>query len=163
MQRPAGPDQEDPAWPGLLLQAAICQSRLGRVCVFRPGQAGIPLAQAGLVLSGSGFTPSGAFPSSSIDSIVMCQSWDTLWLRLAHPPSLYAGLGISLGSDQHTPYLLVSLILRRRIRLMTWRSRRHTLEDEDQECQGQTAMGQAHDHDAVHSTKDGTVLMQSIG
>jgi hypothetical protein len=36
-----------------------------------------------------------------------------------------------------------------------------TLEDEDQGRQGQTAMGQAHDHDAVHSTKDGTVLMQA--
>jgi hypothetical protein len=44
---------------------------------------------------------------------------------------------------------------------MTWRSRRHTLEDEDQVLQGQTSMGQAHDHDAVHSTEDGTVLMQA--
>jgi hypothetical protein len=48
-----------------------------------------------------------------------------------------------------------------RIRLVTWRSRRHTLEDEDQGHQGQTAMGQAHDHDAVHSTKDSTMLMQA--
>jgi hypothetical protein len=46
---------------------------------------------------------------------------------------------------------------------MTWRSRRHMLDDEDQGRQGQTAMGQAHDHDAVHSTKDGTVLMQATG
>jgi hypothetical protein len=42
---------------------------------------------------------------------------------------------------------------------MTWRFRRHTLEDEDQGHQGQTSMRQAHDHDAVHSTEDGTVLM----
>jgi hypothetical protein len=42
---------------------------------------------------------------------------------------------------------------------MTWRSTRQTLEDEDQVLQGQTAMGQAHDHDAVHSTKYGTMLM----
>jgi hypothetical protein len=44
---------------------------------------------------------------------------------------------------------------------MTWRSRRQQLEDEDQVLQGQTSMGQAHDHDAVHSTEDGTVLMQA--
>jgi hypothetical protein len=44
---------------------------------------------------------------------------------------------------------------------MTWRSRRHTLEDEDQVRQGQTSMGQTHDRDAVHSTEDGTVLMQA--
>jgi hypothetical protein len=41
---------------------------------------------------------------------------------------------------------------------MTWR---HTLEDEDQVRQGQTLMGQAHDHDTVHGTEDGIVLMQA--
>jgi hypothetical protein len=50
-----------------------------------------------------------------------------------------------------------------RIRLVTWRSRRQTLENEDQGRQGQTAMGQARDHDAVHSTRDGTVLIQATG
>jgi hypothetical protein len=45
---------------------------------------------------------------------------------------------------------------------MTWRSERHTLEDEGQGRQGQTSMGLADDHDAVHSTEDGTVLMQAI-
>jgi hypothetical protein len=44
---------------------------------------------------------------------------------------------------------------------MTWRSRRQQLEDEDQVLQGQTSMGQAHDHDVVHSTEDGTMLMQA--
>jgi hypothetical protein len=44
---------------------------------------------------------------------------------------------------------------------MTWRSCRHTLEDEDQVLQGQTSMGQAHDHDTVHSTEDGTMLMHA--
>jgi hypothetical protein len=48
-----------------------------------------------------------------------------------------------------------------RIRLVTWRFRRHTLEDKGQGRQGQTAMGQAHDHDVVHNTKDGTMLMQA--
>jgi hypothetical protein len=33
------------------------------------------------------------------------------------------------------------------------------LEDEDQGHQVQTSMGQAHDHDAVHSAEDCTVLM----
>jgi hypothetical protein len=31
-----------------------------------------------------------------------------------------------------------------------------------QGLQVQTSMGLAHDHDAVHSTEDGTVLMQAI-
>jgi hypothetical protein len=44
---------------------------------------------------------------------------------------------------------------------MTRRSRRHTLEDEDQVLQVQTSMGQTHDHDTSHNTKDGTVMMQA--
>jgi hypothetical protein len=44
---------------------------------------------------------------------------------------------------------------------MTWRSRRQQLEDEDQGHQVQTAMGQAHDYDTVHSTKDSTMMMQA--
>jgi hypothetical protein len=126
-QDPAGPDQEDPAWPGFLLRAAFCKPRLGRDSLG-PGRVTSP--QAGLTPSGPRFTPSGPFLSSGIDFSALCQPWDALWLRLAHPPSLYAGLGTPLGSDQHTPHLLVSLILRRRIRLMTWRSRRQQLEDE---------------------------------
>jgi hypothetical protein len=35
------------------------------------------------------------------------------------------------------------------------------LEDEDQGRQGQTLMGLAHDRDVVHSTEDGTMLMQA--
>jgi hypothetical protein len=84
-----------------------------------PGPGRITSPQAGLVLSGPGFTLSRGFSSSGIDSIALCQFWDASRLRLAHPPSLYAALGMPLGSDQHTPHLLVSLILRRRIRLMT--------------------------------------------
>jgi hypothetical protein len=79
-------------------------------------------SQAGILLFWPRFTPFGTYSSSGIDSSALCQSWDTSRLGLAHPPSLYAGLGTPLGSDQHTPPLLVSLILRRRIRLMTWRS-----------------------------------------
>jgi hypothetical protein len=120
------------------------------------------LANAGLLLSRPRFISSGIFYSSGIDSNTLCQSWDASRLGLANSPSLYAGLGTPLGSDQHTPPLLVSLILRRRIRLMAWRSWRHTLEDEDQGGQVQTSIGQAHDHDTIHSTKDGTVLMQAI-
>jgi hypothetical protein len=77
---------------------------------------------AELVISGPGFTPSGSFSSFGINSIALCQFWDASRLELAHPPSLYAGLGMPLGSNQHISPLLVSLILRRRIRLMTWRS-----------------------------------------
>jgi hypothetical protein len=69
-----------------------------------PGRITSP--QAGLTLSGPGFTPSGTFPSSGIDSIVMSWSWDASWLRLAHSTSLYAGLGMPLGSDQRTPHQL---------------------------------------------------------
>jgi hypothetical protein len=59
--------------------------------------------------------------SSYIDSSALCQSWDASRLGLAYsPPPSYAGLGMPIGSDQHIPPLLVSLILRRRIRLMTW-------------------------------------------
>jgi hypothetical protein len=43
--------------------------------------------QAGLNPSGPGFTPSGLYSSSGINSSILCQSWDALWLRLAHPPS----------------------------------------------------------------------------
>jgi hypothetical protein len=78
--------------------------------------------QAGLTPCGLRFALSGTYSSSGIASSALCQSWDASRLRLAHPPSLYAGPGMPLGSDQHTPPLLVSLILRRRIRLMTWRS-----------------------------------------
>jgi hypothetical protein len=139
-----------PGWAGrsCLGWANRPPSQLGRL--FRPGWASVsPLpgwASAIRFLPAgpasqsrpdrrSRFTPSGLFSSSGIISIVMCQSWDALWLRLAHPPSLYAGLGMPLGSDQHTLHLLVSLILRRRIRLMSWRSRRHTLEDKAKDAQ----------------------------
>jgi hypothetical protein len=44
---------------------------------------------------------------------------------------------------------------------MTRRFRRQKLEDEDQVHQVQTSIVQAHDHDAVHSTEDGTMLMQA--
>jgi hypothetical protein len=44
----AGPDQEDLAWPGFLPRAALYQFRLGWIRAFRLGQAGNPLAQAGL-------------------------------------------------------------------------------------------------------------------
>jgi hypothetical protein len=95
---------------------------VGLYTVFRPSWAGTATPLAGLALFWPGFTLFGSFLSSGIPSSTLCQSWDASRLRLAHPPSSYAGLGTPLGSDQHTPPLLVSLILRRRIRLMTWRS-----------------------------------------
>jgi hypothetical protein len=127
-----------------------CSTRLGRIRRIRPGRdfpSRLPLlitGWAGLWYSGWArlilpwprpdylhnrprysspgprFIPTGVFYSFGINSIVLCQSWDASRLGLAHPPSLYAGLGTPLGSDQHIPPLLVSLILRRRIRLMTW-------------------------------------------
>jgi hypothetical protein len=91
---PAGPDQEDPAWPGFLPRASIC-------AMFWLGQAGIPWPRPDYPLSGRDsslfadlappgprFTSSGTYSSSGIDSSALCQSWDALWLRLAHPPSL---------------------------------------------------------------------------
>jgi hypothetical protein len=66
------------------------------------------------------FTPSGTYSSSSIVYSASCQSWDASRLGLAYPSPSYAGLGTPLGSDRHIYPLLVSLILRRRIRLMTW-------------------------------------------
>jgi hypothetical protein len=104
-------------------------SRLGRIqyvgwvtscTLFRLGQAGIPWPRPDYYPPGPGFTPSGILCSSGIDSTAWCQSWDASGLGLAHPSSSYAGLGTLLSSDQHIPLLLVSLILRRRIRLMTW-------------------------------------------
>jgi hypothetical protein len=53
-----------------------------------PGPGWIIPLKADLVLSGPGFTSSGTYSSSGIDSSVLCQSWDALWLRLAHTPSL---------------------------------------------------------------------------
>jgi hypothetical protein len=88
--------------------------------LFRPGQAGIPWPRPDYYSTRPIFIPSGIFLSFGIDSSLLCQSWDASRLGLAYPPSSYAGLGTHLGSDQHIPPLLVSLILRRRIRLMTW-------------------------------------------
>jgi hypothetical protein len=137
---PAGPDQEDPAWPGFPSRPPSASP--GWAGLGYPGWArsvlpwprpGYSLAgritsiegrdirpQAGLYLPRSRFTPSGTYSSSSIVSSSLCQSWDASRLGLAHPPSSYAGLGTLLSSDRHIPPLLVSLILRRRIRLMTW-------------------------------------------
>jgi hypothetical protein len=126
--RPGSPGQAGlprPAYPGRLSQAGIPSPGRHSLCRLGWLLRGIPaglgqnsLPQADLAPSGPGFTFSGTHSSSGIDSSVLCQSWDALWIRLAHPSLLYAGLGMPLGSDQHTLHLLVSLILRRRIRLM---------------------------------------------
>jgi hypothetical protein len=134
-RRPAGSDQEDPAWPGFFSRPPSGNTGWAEIVYSGwpgrhspcPGRitslAGrINTLQADLAPPGPRFTPSGTYYSFGIDSIALCQSWDVSRLGLARPPSLYAGLGMPLGSDQHTPPLLVSLILRRRIRLMTWRS-----------------------------------------
>jgi hypothetical protein len=113
-------------------RAPMC--RLATSCVaFRPGWAGT--AFPGRITPPPGriicprprytstrprFATSGILYSSGIDSSLLFQSWDASRLGLAHSPPSYAGLGTPLGSDQHIPPLLVSLILRRRIRLMTW-------------------------------------------
>jgi hypothetical protein len=94
------------------LQATTCWHRLGRLIVFRPGQAGIPGPGritsmegrdrhfwAGLLLSWMRFTPSGTYYSSSIASSASCQSWDASRLGLAYPSPSYAGLGTPLSSD----------------------------------------------------------------
>jgi hypothetical protein len=113
------PGQDFPSRPPL-------SDRLGRIIVFRLGQAGIPgpgriIPFVGRdILSWARFIPSRTYSSSSIASSTLCQSWDASRLGLAYSPSSYAGLGTPIGSDQHIPPLLVSLILRRRIRLMTW-------------------------------------------
>jgi hypothetical protein len=52
---PAGPDREDPAWPGFPSQAAICLPGWAGLSVFRLGQAGTSLAQAGLLPWEAGF------------------------------------------------------------------------------------------------------------
>jgi hypothetical protein len=147
--RPAGLDQEDPAWPGLSSKPPFTSSGLERSGWARPAlpwpRPEYPLGRPDYSLSGHDsslladlappglrFTSFETYYSSSTNSIAWCQSWDASRLGMAHPPLLYAGLGMPLGSDQHTPPLLVSPILRRRIRLMTWRSRRQQLEDEDQ-------------------------------
>jgi hypothetical protein len=134
VQHPAGPDQEDPAWPGLLSSGRHSQAGL---LLFWLGQAGIPLALAlaglrlpwpDLPLLGQDLLPPGYFlhPASTPSP---CASLGTPLGSDWHILHRYAGLGTPLGSDQHTLHLLVSLILRRRIRLMTWRSRRQQLED----------------------------------
>jgi hypothetical protein len=111
------------AQAGIPKQVGIPLFWLGCLCaLFRLGKAGIPWPRPDYYSPGPRFTPSDVFYSSGINSSALCQSWDASRLGLAYPPSSYAGLGMPLGSDQHTPPLLVSLILRRRIRLMTWRS-----------------------------------------
>jgi hypothetical protein len=124
LQPPAGPLrilQAGLARPTFPAQAGIPYTGWAGFCVlFRPGQAGIPWPGPDYSSPGLKFTSSGICYPSSIDSSILCQSWDASRLGLAHSPSSYAGLGTPLGSDQHIPPLLVSLILRRRIRLMTW-------------------------------------------
>jgi hypothetical protein len=118
--------------PGRVSYAGqIHLSQLGRHLNTVPAEPGRDsLAHAGL------FPPRPSYPPVGRDSpypghilhpasgprFTLCQSWDASRLGLAHPTSSYVGLGTPLGSDQHIPPLLVSLILRRRIRLMTWRS-----------------------------------------
>jgi hypothetical protein len=139
---PAGRDQEDPAWLGFLPWAGLTspgraypgRSFAGQAMIrlypgwatfcllFWPGQAGIPWPRPDYSSPGPRLTPSGIFTSSSFTSSTLCQFWDASRLELAYPPPSYAGLGTPHGSDQHIPPLLVSLILRRRIRLMTWGS-----------------------------------------
>jgi hypothetical protein len=87
---PAGPDQEDPAWPGFLPQAAISQPRLGRICMFRPGQAGISLAQARLSPSRTDYSSPGRDlpPPGHI-------------ILPASTPAPCASPGTPLGSDWH--------------------------------------------------------------
>jgi hypothetical protein len=119
-------------WAGILSQrqcpgwVSSSPSRRGRFFFSRLGRCAQPgpcyCFPGRINPCGPRFTLSGTYSSSGFASSALCQSWDASRLRLAHPPSSYAGLGTLLGSDQHTPPLLVSLILRRRIRLMTWRS-----------------------------------------
>jgi hypothetical protein len=87
-----------------------------------PGPGRIIPLQADLVLSGPKFTSSGTYSSSGIDSSVLCQSWDALWLRLAHTPSLCWSWDAPWLRPAYSSSIVVSLILRRRIRLMTRRS-----------------------------------------
>jgi hypothetical protein len=126
-----------------------------------PCQAGLPLPRPTLPPLGQDLLPS--------DYI----------LHPASTPASCASLATPFGSDWHIlhrymlvlghPFAQTSILYisccqpypQERIRLVTWRSRRYTLEDKDQGHEGQTAMGKAHDHDVVHSTKYGTMLMQA--
>jgi hypothetical protein len=120
--RPNFPGRRSQPRPGLLIWLGwlLRVFRLGWLLrVFRPGWAGTAPSQTGLNPLWAGIYTSGAYSSSGVNFIILCRSWDASRLGPAHPPSPYAGLGTPLGSDQHIPPLLVSLILRRRIRLMT--------------------------------------------
>jgi hypothetical protein len=106
---------------GIPRQAGIYLFRLGLFwCTVPAGPGRDSLAQAGLLLSQAEIHLLRYIYSSDINFSASCQSWDASRLGLARPPSSYASLGTPLGSDQHIPPLLVSLILRRRIRLVTW-------------------------------------------
>jgi hypothetical protein len=126
---PAGPDQEDPAWPGFPSRPPLFDPGWASfkysgwaTSVYYSGWARmvLPWPRPDYLHNRPGFTPSGTYSLSGIDSSTLCQSWDASRLGLAHSPPSCAGLGTPLGSDQHIHPLLVSLILRRRIRLMTW-------------------------------------------
>jgi hypothetical protein len=77
-------------------------------------------------------------------STIVCWSWDASWLRPAYPSS--PSQSYPQEEDKTDDMGILKTAARRR----------------SQGLQGQTSMGQAHDHDAVHSTEDGTVLMQAI-
>jgi hypothetical protein len=111
--RPGWAGRSCPGWAGtaLLIRAGIPPPRLGRIRRIRPGRDFSPSGrhlstvpagpgwdspglgriitlQADLALSRLGFTSSGAYSSSGINSSASCQSWDTSRLRLARPPLL---------------------------------------------------------------------------
>jgi hypothetical protein len=108
-------------WAGLYCSGWARQGSLAQAGLYL-WQAGLSPCRPSYSSPGPIFTPSGTYSSSSIDSHTPCQSWDASRLGLARSPPTYAVLGTPLGSDQHIHPLLVSLILRRRIRLMTWGS-----------------------------------------
>jgi hypothetical protein len=77
-------------------------------------------------------------------SIIVCWSWDAPWLRPAYSSS--PSQSYPQEEDKTDDMVILKTDARRR----------------SQGLQGQTSMGLAHDHDAGHSTEDGTVLMQAI-
>jgi hypothetical protein len=76
-------------------------------------------------------------------SIIVCWSWDAPWLRPAYPSS--PSQSYPQEEDKTDDMVILKTDARRR----------------SQGRQVQTSMGLAHDRDAVHSTEDGTMLMQA--
>jgi hypothetical protein len=170
---PAGPGQEDPAWPGFPPSPFINSGWATLVTVpAGPGwdpwpRPDYPLCRSRYTLQGWIITLQGRYlpppayflvqhqlqcivpvlgrlqARTGLSSTVVCWSWDAPWLRPAYPSSPSQSYP---QEENKTDDMVILKTDARRRRPRT---------------PSTATMGQAHDHDTSHSTKYGTRMMQA--